>query len=488
MESERHIEKILRAAAKKRREQAGEPFELDPVARQELLREASRRDVEKTAGGFFARFFSSFGPRLALAFSVVLIVLAGVWLARPLLSGKQEAATVSMANLKVDRPASQKAAASAPAPTSQGAAPTVAIAKPAPGARAETAAFAAATRRSSNEVAAKDKAVAENSASAAVSAAPSNESEANRQQTPAAELPGPVGAIQPSLAMRDSFKSTVPVPPPPPPSTAASTYQNTRAVNSVASADTADKVSSSTAPLNATNAIVPLMTVTAEDREAQKESNVAGTSGSVNTSQLANYDSIANNQNGKKLSPVSQRFNRVIAIPAMQQRGFGGGGGGVATPLLSSFRMEQNGREIRVVDADGSVYTGSWQVAPEQNSPPAAGRAGSLHFSSGAIPAASSVRPAPEPTLNNNLQMVQNYIFSVTGTNRNLKEKITFSGNFIPLNNASNTANNAGAVGGLFDGRNTAPLNTAVFLNSRIVGKVIIGDRREIKVNANPAP
>lgn len=486
MEPERHIEKILRAAAKKRRVQAGESFELDPVARQELLREASRRGAEKTDGGFFARFFSSSGPRLALAFSVVVIVLVGVWLARPLFRERQEPATLSMASLKVNRPAAQNEAAPAPAPES--AAPTVAVAEPA-GARAGAATPAAATRRSATEGAANAKAPVEDSATAAVSATPSNEAEANRKVALQAEAPKPAGAVRPGVVLRDSFKSSVAVAPPPPPSTPASTYQNTRAVNSFASDNIAGKVSGS-APSYATNAIVPSMTVAAADREARKDSNVSGTSASVNTSQMANFDASANNQIGEKLTPVSQHFNRVIAVPAVRQRGFGGGGGGVASPLLSSFRMEQNGQEIRVVDADGSVYTGSWQAAPMENSSPAvAGRVGGSFFS-GAMPAASSARPAPAPPVNNNFQAMQNYSFNVTGTNRNLKEKIIFSGNFIPLANVSNTANNAGVSGGFVNGRNTSPLNAAppVLLNSRITGKIIIGGTREIEVNANPAP
>src|SRR5579871_5200823 len=103
MEPERHIEKLLRAVAKKRREQSGEPFELNPAARQELLREAARRPVKKSGGGFFAQMFSAFGPRLALALSVVVMLAVGVWLVRPLLHETAGIPAPSTLSLRADR-------------------------------------------------------------------------------------------------------------------------------------------------------------------------------------------------------------------------------------------------------------------------------------------------------------------------------------------------------------------------------------------------
>jgi hypothetical protein len=482
MEPERHIEKLLQALAKKRREQAGQPFELHPVARQELLREASRRAAKKSGGGFFAQIFSGFGPRLAVALSAVAIVVIGIWVVRPLLNEKKETSTLAMADRPAERHAEKNEPAPALAPPPESAAPPVAGSAGA--AREETATPAAEARRSSGEVAAKTKSPNATPPTIAVNSESARKDEANRTPTAAVESPKQVAAVQPNSALDDLSKSTVavatPVSPP------AATYKNTPAANSFASANTADKAPSSTTPSLATNAVADMTTLAAADRETQKEVNVVTASTSVNSSQTMNFDGAANSQAAEKLVPVSQHFYRVVAVPTVRQRGFGGGS--AVPPLLASFRMEQNGQEIRVVDADGSVYTGSWQVAPEQNSLPApAGRTGGLNFS-GAIPAASSVRPAP--AAENNFQALLNYSFRVSGTNRNLKERITFSGNFIPLSNLSNTANNAGATGGLAGGRNTTTFNAAppVFLNSRIAGKAIIGDNREIEVNANPVP
>src|SRR3569833_2361354 len=78
MEPERKIEKWLRAFAKKRREQAGEPMPLRPAMRERLQREVSRQFEEKSRGGFFANLF--FGPRLKLTFAACFAALAiGGW-------------------------------------------------------------------------------------------------------------------------------------------------------------------------------------------------------------------------------------------------------------------------------------------------------------------------------------------------------------------------------------------------------------------------
>lgn len=497
METERHIEKLLRAVAKKRREQTGEPFELHPVARQELLREVARRPVKKPGGGFFAQIFSAFGPRLALALSVVVIVAVGVWLLRPLFRERSAVSSLSALSLRADR-AAQKNELITPAAPPESAAPTVVNSVPAPDVGADTTTtVAAGERRSSVQTAAKDEGKKQPAPAPVFKSAPSNEAGANRKLTLAAEAPKPAGATQPGVAPNVVSKSTVTVAPPPPPSTRAVTSEKTWVTDSLAAGNAADKKPGSAAPAFATNGIASSMTFAAADREAQKQ--VTLQPGAVNTDQATKFNSAINNQAAGKLASNSQRFNRVITAPTVRQRGFGGGS--PVAPLLASFRMEQNGQEIRVIDADGSVYSGTWQVTPQQvalpAAAPAATHAGGLHFFE-VQPAASSAAVAP--ALDNNSPAMLNYSFTVSGTNRNLKQKITFSGRFIPLTNALNTANNAGAfntannasvVGGLVEGRVVPPLSNVappVLLNSRIAGKAMIGEQRQIEVNANPAP
>src|SRR6185437_11069500 len=76
MEPERRIEKLLRAFAKKRREQAPESMELHSAMRQQLHREIARRGEGKASGGFFAKLFLARRPWLgfAMGFSAIIIV------------------------------------------------------------------------------------------------------------------------------------------------------------------------------------------------------------------------------------------------------------------------------------------------------------------------------------------------------------------------------------------------------------------------------
>ena len=144
------------------------------------------------------------------------------------------------------------------------------------------------------------------------------------------------------------------------------------------------------------------------------------------------------------------------------------------TPVLSRFRMEQNGNELRVVDADGSVYAGSVQLA--------------------AVPAAAPV-PATEDRLargnalgtrafapaakNNNL----NFTFRVSGTNRTLKEQVVFIGNLISESNA--------ITAGAFRFLNNTPSATnelpfPSLKNAVVNGRAEVGTDTKVEINAAP--
>jgi hypothetical protein len=84
----------------------------------------------------------------------------------------------------------------------------------------------------------------------------------------------------------------------------------------------------------------------------------------------------------------------------------------------------------------------------------------------------------------------QNYFFTVAGTNRNLNQNVVFSGNLIPLTNALFLRSNAGAIGGALRTGRAAPAMPppSLLSNSRISGTAVIGNEKEIEVNATPAP
>jgi hypothetical protein len=149
---------------------------------------------------------------------------------------------------------------------------------------------------------------------------------------------------------------------------------------------------------------------------------------------------------------VTQEFTRITS-PALPARRADGGPAGV----LDSFRVEQNGDQIRVVDRDGSVYTGSVALAgtPAAASllagdKPAAVDALAKDAETGALrekaatgeiavnqPAARKEVPAealPQPTgvaAVSGAAPAAGYLFRVSGTNLSLNQPVEFTGNFV---------------------------------------------------------
>ncbi len=178
---------------------------------------------------------------------------------------------------------------------------------------------------------------------------------------------------------------------------------------------------------------------------------------------------------------VVQSFSQVM--PAGEARG---GATSQALPqVLISFRVEQAGRELRVVDSDGSVYAGYMQ---------AASAAARRRLSHAEKPALAKAATAPAREVDSGVMadaaqpMNDAYFFRVSGTNRSLKQPVIFIGNMLSLTNAVKTDRargsfSDGAAG--FQGTPAQPAPT-LLLNSRISGKVVIGDGKETSIEALP--
>jgi hypothetical protein len=88
-------------------------------------------------------------------------------------------------------------------------------------------------------------------------------------------------------------------------------------------------------------------------------------------------------------------------------------------------------------------------------------------------------------------QTSQTYAFNVTGTNLTLKQKVVFSGNVIASANETSFKQTTNAPRGAVAGSPTlpvepSPLSAIPLLNSRVSGRALIGDGKEIEVNAVP--
>jgi len=159
-----------------------------------------------------------------------------------------------------------------------------------------------------------------------------------------------------------------------------------------------------------------------------------------------------------------------------------------AVPVLENFQVQQNGNAIRVVDADGSVYDGSLlpESAVAQISPAPAATPASP------VTAPEQVERAKTIANRDESQTAQNYFFRVTGTNQTLKQNVVFAGNLLATANATtNLQQSFGGNGGLGGGggqRQPAltTQNQLPWSSLRIAGTAVIADTNHIEINAVP--
>jgi hypothetical protein len=321
MPEERDIEKMLRAWAKRRREDAGAPLELHPATRKLLQDEVARlKTGPRSEPGLFARLLWGSPLRLALNLSAIAVLLF--------------AAAVFLPRLQ-------------PGPASLSANP---------GALAENKPLFDQNGR---------PAVVE------------SDNPGNAQPVPAVETAPTAAAAAPTIAA--------------PPSVPAVATRKAKPVgNSVALADNSSMHKTAVASA-ATGVALPAA--------------AAGTPLSIDQEKLptpqpgaAELAAVPANQAAaavvvQKLSWINSPANAVRSDGAVAKLD--------AVPMLASFRTEQAGDQLRVIDADGSIYIGSLTAATEILDSKAASR------------------------------VAQTRAFRVAGTNLTRHEPVVFTGNLI---------------------------------------------------------
>jgi hypothetical protein len=181
--------------------------------------------------------------------------------------------------------------------------------------------------------------------------------------------------------------------------------------------------------------------------------------------------------------PASQRFARVreyrvnFNSPPMPD-------------VLNSFQLVRNGRQIRVVDADGSIYDGGIELPPTQGTP---GRAFQVQRSADELK--KTLEPEPRrPSAGvtaGKIAPEQNVFFRVAGTNRTLKQWVVFDGNFLANSNPTNasvvgvklSADQSSAAARQNLGQRGQQVSGAM-----IQGRATIGPNYRIEINAAPVP
>ena len=430
---ERPIEKLLRSCAEKRREEAGAPLELHPATRRLLQGEVARQFPKPASqAGATQSFLGRFWPRLAwglagaAALAAVILVLVPARTEKPELLARNEPAAKSAPaeNRKISEEADRAAATPAVQP-----APSPAN-LPVPTEQAPTATLAQ-----------------------------SSVTKREPLQQPAQQLAGgPQNAVR-----HDSLQAlNAPTAPPPPPMPEASAA----AVSAKAFAN----------------------------NELAKTSGAAAqTPATLANSDLAapRYGLAASTQLGVALAAKDVPADQRLHFVQTEQKAKAALTDTVspATPVLASFQLEQSASGLQVIDSDGSVYSGYLQPAESatgSTSAPTRAQAGARMLKQAQTQGAPTATAPADATP----QAWSNYFFRVVGTNQTLNQRVVFTGNLVyPANSLTSSLGAAnsitGGVGGaLFgDGAN----NALPLLNSRISGKALLDDRKEIEINALPA-
>jgi hypothetical protein len=187
---------------------------------------------------------------------------------------------------------------------------------------------------------------------------------------------------------------------------------------------------------------------------------------------------------GGAQAPSGTRFGRLSGAVAPQAF------------VLASFRVEQSGQQLRVIDKDGSVYTGYLQAADAMPGQSPAGKA--AQSSSKALQEAERKSAQAAPTTGQAGQKTASYFFRVTGTNLSLNQQVVFTGNLLPATNAATAAPSTNrsrrSSGGLPPTRaggspSPAPAPDALLplRTSRISGIAVLPNGQVLEINAVPA-
>jgi hypothetical protein len=522
MEPERKIEKLLRAYAKKRREDAGDPLKLHPANRRILQGEAGRRTPapgERDGGNLFLLFLAVFRRRLVFVLPVIVIAFLAFMYLPALNSAKQRAQSLgAVRNLREIGMATRRYAednkdvlpASLDEVTNELGASKVLI-DPATG---KPFVYAVGGKRldslQSNTVLAyslageKDHAVlfadgrvetvtgtrlAELTNQKPVELALADKSTRERL----AETPPPAAPV-----------ATVapPLPPPNPEKLKINlAREESKAGDLGVNAPSEGEPTKRQPEIAQSEPVAMPAPIGAGATSFVSGEQMIAANGSISGKlpALESSDALAQNRPFNRL--VAQTNSGQFVLTASQNFVQAGVSSGQdlfksyavstqATSVLQSFQVQQNGNTLSVVDRDGSVYNGS--VQPEKKivrnqqvpvqTPPGAV---ALRQARAASPADNQQQPA------------QNYFFRVAGMNRTLKQNVVFTGNLL-ANNAvpqtAQTSNFLGAVGGGGGGGTAGQIQQAaanqsqqnLLSNSRIVGTAVIDRTNQIEINAIP--
>jgi hypothetical protein len=482
-EPERPIEKLLRDCARKRREEAPDApgFELHPATRRLLQGEVARRFPQRGEAGKGVpwRWVGPFWPKLVEACVLVALVAVVGALLVPALRKPKGELTLAKNEASGSAPSLAKSlpAPAAPAPMKAGEelklqpqGGLVASAD-APALQPETP----ASRLESNRVGVdKDAAAVGGSLAAGARRAPMRSLAQNDSKLDEGAATAPAAAAAPPPAAVPA------VPPERSPAMPASPAGPTAGGSAIGGPNLGLADNKSAGSLS--NALGGSSGASGFAYRALKDGLNSNAPASLADSSGASVTSYADDTKKTEALGILQRFAQVPppskakAAPQTQ----------AAASVLTSFEVEQKGRELRVIDSDGSVYAGYVQELDATTRAQSFDRVVSEKAQTGNAPMRQQAPlAAPAPSLGQPVRF-----FRVAGTNRSLEQRVVFSGTLSSLTNATVTA----AYGSVAPGQAGTSLaapgqpGSGPLLNSRISGKVVVGGGKPIELDAVPAP
>jgi hypothetical protein len=491
MDPERPIEKLLRQAAQARRAQAGEPQEVHPATRRMLQGEVARKFASGKADDRVGApapekrsFFDLFMPRLAWGAALVV----GLGLAASLMLPRNGPERQEMFLAKNDRVATVAAGNEAKARVA------VPAEKPAPAAaRPDSSALAAADSLSvAKAVRDKDsvnierrraepertQSLALNEPAAATSPVPTREAEVSVRQSMQNKLTTATasGGV-PVEKQKEQLTETYSVAPAQTPMPQEEINQRRYGLGRPSQPAMAPGAAGVAAP----SSVLKLGDETSKTELAYKSISQQAT---TNASSLAGQLKSAAAADFAKRSPapIVQATQQFVQATSPKKTDFADERT-AAKPILFSFELQQLGREVRIVDSDGSVYTGSFQPAAmfsylESDASKKAAATRSLQTTDALAQRKDAFADAKLP-------VDMSYAFKVTGTNQTLKQFVVFTGQVLAQTNALSPVAPAGTVNG--DRVARPELNPLPLQSSRVTGRALIGTNKEIEVNAIPS-
>ncbi|HWH71293.1 MAG TPA: hypothetical protein VNT26_18055, partial [Candidatus Sulfotelmatobacter sp.] len=442
MEPERPIEKLLRAFAKKRRDETGEPLGLNPATRRRLQNEVARQfGPAAQPQGSRWQTLRQLWPRLAWGLGALAVLAVAAALLLPSLGHHPSQTTLARNEpLPEAAPVSQTSPAAIPAP-----------------------APAAAPVEAPQEAPAAGRALADRPAASASGATPSRDwirAEADKDvagasREPVAREKADMAATPLSASRKQLEEAKVADSSPVSSNLPATPEMYARRYGMAGGG-----IATSPAPLP------PIASVPTEQRpaaESQPQPPPAMTNQlglAANSAALASWSSQSaapgTNGLGRQLFADALRADQGLAQAQSFVQAPSGAKAkasrlakaGAEKPILNSFQVVQLGQELRVIDRDGSVYVGNFQATGTSPSPSAPATqkpvlSKELRTTQQKLEASSAFP---------NQQAAANYSFRVIGTNQSLQQRVVFTGNLLPATSLAvlppGTNQLSGSVGG----------------------------------------